>query len=283
MKWYRSRKVAVTAAILVAFPGVWGWSIGAQQALVLYDDFNNPNIDPERWIGQDVGPGAQTDRLEQVREIRANKLRLASRIYGESLFAGGNKNGGSRIRFPNPSAAIRVMEAEYRVTQVEATACAPLGVGATTRGVLQGLFFNVGDVALPSNDRTGEVSAGIQITRTSNSLDPPNVLRVNAFVSQCTNTACTTSTTLGNIALGTVAVNEKVRLRLEWDEANSQFVFQFGENDPAFLNYALPVHPSVIDSRFIEVSNFALNCGGGVRSLASMELYVDDVYVNAGP
>jgi hypothetical protein len=279
MRWYRLRKVAVTAAILVALPGVWGWSIGARQALVLYDNFDNPIIDPERWIGQDVG-GSQTDRLEQVREIRANRLRLASRIYGESLFTGGSKNGGSRIFFQNPS--VRVMEADFRVTQVEATACAPLEVGALTRGVLQGLFFNAGADVPPPNDRTDEVGAGIQILRSSNSLDPPDVLRANAFVFQCTNAACTTSTSLNRIALGTVAVNQKVRLRLEWDEAKSQFVYQFGKNDPAFLNYALPVRPSVINNRIIEVSNSVPNCGGGVRSSASMELHVDDVYVNAG-
>lgn len=296
MRWYRLRKVAVTAAVLVAFPGVWGWSIGAQQALVLYDNFDNPNIDPERWIGQDLG--VPTDRLEQVREIRANKLRLASRIYGESLLAGGSKNGGSRLRFAHPSAAIRVMEADFRVTQVEATAaCAlPSGRPATARGSLEGLFFNASEFEPDPllGNRTNEVGAGIQISRRSNSLDPPDVLSASAFVFRCDNAACTMNTSLANIAgLGTVAVNEKVRLRLEWDETNSQFVFQFGKNDPAFLNYPplLPVWPSgihiwpsVIHTRTIEASNFFVpNCEGGVRSLASIELRVDDVYVNAGP
>jgi len=216
-----------------------------------------------------------------VREVLSNTLRLASSLYGDPAVVGGNRNGGSRVRFSKPQ-SVTAIRATVRVWDAGVSGCTT-GGPATTRGTIQGFFFNDGTGTLP-NDRTGEYSAGISISRASNSVDPPDVLRASGFAFRCSNASCSSSVSIGSVALGTVALREKTPVLLQWDEANAQFVFQLGEGAPVGVAYvvASPI-PPVVNSKIIDVSNSVNNCGSGVRSAAYMDMRVDDVFVNAVP
>ncbi len=267
---------AVALALLItASHGI----VHGQQALVLYDDFNGKFINPDKWFGQDFG--SEIDRREQVREIKGNALRLASRLYGDPLTAGGRRDGGSRVRFPQPE-LVTAIQAELRATEVNVVGCS-VQAPANARVTVQGFYFNDGS-STGSTDRTGEVSAGISIGRSSAPADPPGVLAATAFAFRCSNNQCSSRTSFFDASLGSVTLKEKTAVRLEWDQTNSQFIFQVGDNLPASVGYSFgTVAQAVVNSKIIDVSNSVRNCGSGVRSLAYMELFVDNVYVNAVP
>jgi hypothetical protein len=269
-------RVAVAVLGIAAFV-ILPSSALAQSALVLYDDFNGKVIDPDRWTGQDFDTSAR-DRRETVRETTGNALRLASRLYSNPNLET-TRNGGSMIRFLDPS-SVNAIRAQLRVMDVEANACDPGGSPAIARGQMSGVFFNTGAGAAPSN-QTGDVRAGLTIRRTSSSLDPPQVLEVIAFVNECTNAACTT-TSSQSTRLGSVELKEKVNVALEWDKVNSQFAFQLRDDGPVAISYSAPLLKAPIaGEKTFFVTHTAPGCGGGLRSDAYMDLRVDNVFVNA--
>lgn len=277
--WFRvsAGVLAIALAVCVAVPYA---TVLAQQSVVLYDDFNGKFINPDKWLGQDFG-FTEVDRREQVREIKGNALRLASRLYGDPLTAVGSRNGGSRVRFSHPE-LVTTIRAELRATEVDLLGCSAQAP-ASARATVQGFFFNDGSSTGP-NDRTGEVSAGISIGSSSAVADPPGVLTVTAFAFHCSNAQCSSATSLGGALLGSVLLKEKTSVALAWDQTASQFVFQFGNQLPVSIGYSFAtVNPPAVDSKIIDVSNSVRNCGSGVRSLAYMELFVDNVSVNPVP
>lgn len=276
----RSLIAAGLAVAMLSVPLTGIGSAPTPDGMVLYDDFNSALINPDKWFGQDFG-FAETDRRDQVREIRSNTLRLASSLYGDPAVTGGNRNGGSRVRFPKPQ-SVTAIRATVRVWDAAVSGCAA-GGPATTRGTIQGFFFNDGSGVAPT-DRTGEYSAGISISRASNSVDPPDVLRASGFAFRCSNASCSGSSLIGSIALGTVALKEPTAVLLQWDEANAQFVYRLGEGAPVSVAYSVasPI-PPVVNSKIIDVSNSVNSCGSGVRSAAYMDLRVDNVFVNVVP
>lgn len=272
--------IAVLAVAMLSVPLAGIGRAPAPGGMVLYDDFRSARINPDKWFGQDFG-FTEIDRRDQVREILSNTLRLASSIYGDPVMVGGNRNGGSRVRFTRPE-SVTAIQATVRVWDAAASGCTT-GGPATTRGTIQGFFFNDGS-STSSSDRTGEYSAGVGISRASNSLDPPGVLRASGFAFRCSNASCSSSVSIGSVSLGTVTLKEKTSVLLQWDEANAQFVYQLGEGAPVSVAYSVASHaPPVVNSKIIDVSNSVNNCGAGVRSEAYMDLRVDDVFVNAVP
>lgn len=270
---YRRTAAGVIVFLLVG-TAMLRWPVAAQQAPVLYDDFNAKFIDPDRWLGLD-----QDSTSEQAREIKGNALRLANRVYSRPESLAG-RAAASYIRFSNP-AAVTEMEAELRVMETEASSCS--ATPATASANISGSFFNGGGGTTP-NDRTNDVRAGVTIRRTSDSADPPGVLRGTAFLTKCGDAQCTVNPTFAFAALGNVSLKERVRVGVEWDEANNRFVFQFSDNPPESLSYAddvsLPVFPAGVNEKAIQARNSVSGCGGGLRSVAFMDLHVDDVRVN---
>jgi hypothetical protein len=195
---------------------------------------------------------------------------------------GGHQEWASAIRFTNPT-TVGAIEAKFRVMEAEANSCSDLPAVASA-GV-SGSFFNGGG-GTPLNNRTNDVRAGVTIRLASGSLDP-EVLSATAFVSKCGDAQCTVNTTLTSAALGTIALKDGVRVRVEWDEPNDQFVFQLGRHDPVFLSYAddvlLPAAPAGVNEKVIQARNTVAGCAGGLRSVAFMDLHVDDVRVNDVP
>jgi len=177
------------------------------------------------------------------------------------------------------------MEAEFRVREAEADSCS--ATPAVAAAFISGSFFNGGG-GTPPNNRTNDVRAGVTIRRASDSADPPGVLRGTAFLTKCGDAQCTVNPTLAFAALGTVSLKERVRVRVEWDDANNQFVFQFGDSPPESLGYGppdvvLPAQDAGVNEKSLQVRNTVSGCTGEQRSAAFMDLHVDDVRVNAVP
>src|SRR5437870_7487017 len=106
-----------------------GAPVQALEPLVPYDNFNAKRLDPAKWFGTEVGGG-----YEAVREVRDHRLRLASRVYVNSLrFLPFLIGDGRRFFAPNldslrlnvlTSSAVTALEATVRVRKVEVTECA---------------------------------------------------------------------------------------------------------------------------------------------------------------
>lgn len=274
MRFGRLVLFTVAVFLAVSYPTVRG-----QSDLVLYDDFNGKFIDPDKWVGQDFVVG-QLALREQIREIKGNALRLASRLYSEDF----RRSAGSRVRFTNP-AVVNTIEAELRVTEVEVAGCPAPDAPSTVRATVQGFFFNDGSgspaTRFQPENRTGEFSAAIRLFRSSDSVDPPGVFQVIASAFRCDNAECSAQTSLGNESLGTIASHRKTTVRVEWNAANSWFLFQRDADAPVPIGYSVgTIVPPMVESKFIDVVNFVPNCGGGFRPLAYLEVFVDNVRVN---
>ncbi len=198
--------------------------VSAVEPLALYDNFNAPLIDPDRWFGSEFSfLGA-----EAVREIFGNRLHMRYRGYGDTGSNSDTMFDLFRLNFADAD-AVTAMKATVRVTNVESTGCAANGSPTQARASLNGFFFNTRTPTPGSAEN--DVLAAIRVRRLSDSTDPAGVLQVVAVVIHCGDANCFTGPFLGFINLGTVAVGDKVTLRIQWDPDNNRFIFQRG-NQP---------------------------------------------------
>jgi hypothetical protein len=131
----------------------------------------------------------------------------------------------------------------------------------------------------------GDVLASIHVERRGDSSDPPGVLRVVAFVSRCGDRDCDVGTLLEFEDLGEYQVGGQIRLLIQWDEANNQFIFQ-RDNEPQFI-YTYPgmfnVGPANLPRKRLGISPRVTNCTvgpGEPRPVAFVETLIDKVFVN---
>ncbi len=128
------------------------------QADNMYDAFNQPFIDPERWRGQEFGSALSA--TEAVREIDRGRLRMFHRIHGETDSDFGIRAGGTRLHFTEPETVERI-QLLVHVTDLEVLDCPFNPSVARARATLQGFFFNTG-IPIPGS-HTNDVSAQIEI------------------------------------------------------------------------------------------------------------------------
>jgi hypothetical protein len=69
--------------VLLAVPGY------AAERLVLYDDFNAAQINPDRWLGGQSSSVFPHWGTEAIRQIQDHQLRLMYRSYGATTAASG--------------------------------------------------------------------------------------------------------------------------------------------------------------------------------------------------
>lgn len=245
----------------------------ALEELVLYDNFSGKPIDPNRW--EPTGR-AERDSLDLVREVRWNSLHMLNRIYeGESTSV--------RVKFPEPSAVTAIM-IEGKVKDLELIECA---VDDRIRALrASGYFFNtITDGGLGPFNATGDVLGSIHVERRGDSSDPPGVLRVVAFVFLCSDQDCNNGTTLEFEDLGEYQVGAQIRLLIQWDEANNQFIFQ-RDNESEFIYSYLDTsnqgEPGFYQMR-LGVSSHVADCTVGTgepRPVAFVETLINKVFVN---
>lgn len=270
----------VLTSCIVLLVGVPGVAVQAQEPLALYDDFNAPLINPAKWRGRESG----TVGVEAVREIRGNRLRMVNRAYGGTTSdSGAQTDNRLRMQFAD-SSGITAIAATVRVTHFEATGC-PANPGTPTQiqARLSGFFFSaLNPLAIPF-PAVRDVLAAILVERRSDSPDPPEVLRVRSFVFHCGDLDCFSGTTLGADDLGPINRGEKASLRIQWDPGNDRFIFQRDAEPEVFSPYTLsPTAPGPSLVKRLDVVPSVANCKPPqAQTIASMEVFFDDVFVNA--
>jgi hypothetical protein len=230
--------------LLVVLSGTPGYP----GTLTFYDDFNAGYIDPEKWFGVERGPatvepggvavlkcplplpaGAGREAgTRAIRQVEDRRLRLFYLGYG-----GRDSNAGKLRRQLNlimqdpPAAAVTAIQATVEVTALTTKECPNDPANYTSAlATLGGRFFT----ATNSNGDVTDVVALIQLGRRSINPEPSNVLRAIARVLHCVDADCTCSEEpllpLTPRDLDLVQLGQKVKLLVQWDQGNDQFIFQ---------------------------------------------------------
>ena len=147
---------------------LWPASVLAQlqvQGLVLYDDFQENVIDPNKWAG---AQGYDPDLRESVRRIESGSeqglraLHLLHRAYSATNDDNGTDGGGFGLSFINPT-SITTISFGLTVDNIISTGCAtnPSALDVTD-AEFRGSFFNINS---SPTDSSGDVQANISIAR----------------------------------------------------------------------------------------------------------------------
>lgn len=252
----------------------------AAQSLVAFDNFDaSTAISPTRWFGEE-GRANGAIRTEAQRAIVTGQLRLLSKGYGDNTGATGTGLVRNSVVFAK-SSAITTIRSTVTVRSVSVGACSANTSPSVARARVFGFFFNAGTPQNGSN--FNDVVAGIQVMRASNSTDAAGVLRVQAFVGQCSDDNCGTTTSLGSLDLGTVALNTPVQLQVGWNAAGNAFTFQRDAQALVSIPYTVSdaMAPATASKR-LDVGAVLARCSGS-RVAASATADFDDVQTNALP
>jgi hypothetical protein len=259
-------------AILISLVGYPAYS---QEPLVLYDNFQGESIDPNKWRPKNVAD----EILDVKRFIKGNRLHLMERSLGGT--EGDRISGAVRLAFQNPG--VTAIQAELKVKNIEVVGCDFTSETSSVRaGRLSGFFFNtVGEGIGAEND----VLAAIEIRRLSNSDDPDGMLRVRGRVYFCKDEPCWDVDVLGAVDFGTIMVGQWIKLLIQWDRNNHQFIFQrdngLEEIRPYdYSRYPDDLSPNIPDKR-IGISVGVPTCPEGEpRPVGYAEVEIKDVFVN---
>jgi hypothetical protein len=276
------KPLVILLLVFLLLVGTWGLG-QAVELLKPYDDFQLGPVNPDKWVGAEFGSAvreaARTIILDPLDPLGRN-LRIFARSYGEN-----NSNAGTSLgafdfafRFPSTITAIR---ARMQVRSITSTGCP--SNPAPTLAIVDtfGYFFNAG-TPIPGS-HVDDVFATVGVQRVSNSTDPPGVLRVIGIVVHCHNVDCSNSTFLGltGTSLGTVTTGQWVKLLMQWDQANHQFIFQRGALPPVMVPYLVSDTAELgIQSKDLEVVQIVANCTGTPRPVGRVDALFDNVFVN---
>lgn len=210
----------------------------------VYEDWSSLAIRSDRWRGGEgfgVPLNASAEptmgvATEARRETDNGTLRLRYRREGGTASNVGTAFSNNFLAVTHPL-LVDQLEATFTVDDpVTVTACPENDTSrARAARLVLGRLNNGQGVDIV--DRTGDLFAGTQAYRDSNSVDPPSVLQVVGFLSQCDNANCSASTVLRFVGLQSVTVATPFRLRVIWDAPNSQFLFGVDDNPSAALPY----------------------------------------------
>ena len=201
----------------------------AAEGYVLWDDFNSATaVNPTKWLS-----------LERVKQRANGALRFVQRdragqLNNTEMF---NSTWGHDLKNPGAITQMRVTMsvAGFSVADCAANTNAEGPPDVQARAI--GSFFNVGAGAPTS--RVGDVGAGVRYIRRANSVEAPNVLRVEGFVFQCGTADCNTGTSLIGIAeLGAVTTGQLLTMRFDWEPGQDRFNFYRGSDPVQRVSYA---------------------------------------------
>lgn len=279
--------------VFVLLVGTWGSAEAGEhrklglEPLKLYDNFEQALINPDKWVGNQFQTGGSSLELVRKTTLDEHHLRLLNRSFGES-YNGFNTLNLFRLAFTHPD-TITAIRSRVQVRNVESKGC-PTDLNSTpTLATAQifGFFFNTTGT-VPGNG-TNDVIAGVSPQRRSDSTDPPDVLEIFYFVSHCLDPNCVVSPYLGSGVLGTVKTGEWVRLLVQWDKDQHQFIFQRDSEPPRVVRYqegGLSFSDAAapgIQLKTIGADNFVANCAGdphGPRPVGMVDALFDNVFVN---
>jgi hypothetical protein len=244
--------------------------VQAAETLVLYDNFNATLINPDKWIGGEFGKAR-----EVLRAIQNSQLRLLNSNYGIW-------NCSTRLDLMEPS-NITTIRATVSVNKFQAIGC---GLNPNyysgAAAYITGYFFNTGTPR--PGDATNDIRARIGIQAYTNTSDQPQDLQVIAYITKCTNSDCTATTTITRKNLGTASPAQRVALYIKWDKLNHRFIFQRDSQPKVYAPYDVVKYPDKslpgIIVRRLEVRGDAANCTESPRPVGFTDAFFDNVYIN---
>jgi hypothetical protein len=278
----------VTIAALASIP-----ALAQVPTLELYDNFQATVLNPDNWIGNEGSSNTGVFILESGRQIKTEPLSglkgvdILNRSYASEI-SGDTGSASSNTRLFFNGGNVSTIQATVLVKKIQATGCSAVNTFATSpRLRIGGGFFNAGTVAPTPGVQTDDVFAFITVGRELDSTNPANVLDINGSVFRCGDANCSGAATIqiGEELLGTVKVNQKVKLRVTWDPGADRFVFQKGNNPEVPIAYTgnsdgFSPGTSNGGNKRLEVNHQIPNCTSAPRPMAYMEAYFDNVMVN---
>ena len=266
---------------------------GAQETLVLYDNFEGKTLDPEKWYGiGGTDSGMVTLELSRLMKnetlLNSKALSLSDRTYVNTGSDDGTSSAQNGIVFADGS-NIKTIVATVLTKKVQIPECSSNVVDpfdTFVRARMGGTFFNAGPRTPGSY--LNEVFAWIGVGRTVPTEDPLDTLHVYARVMHCDDPTCSNTTWIGYedpYDLGTVKLNKKVKLRITWDPDNNQFTFQKGKDPEVSISYAgysdanIPGAPNG-GSKRLQIQNILPNCTVEPRLMGYIDASFDNVMVN---
>ena len=272
--------------VFVLLVGTWGFAEAEEhrnlglEPLKLYDNFEQALINPDKWRGDQFQTGGYYQELVRKITPEEHHLRLLNRSFGES-YNGFNTLKLFRLAFTHPD-TITAIRSRVQVRNVESTGCPTYLNSTPTLATAQifGFFFNTTGT-VPGNG-TNDVIAGMSPQRRSDSTDPPDVLEIFYFVALCADPNCVVSPYLGSGVLGTVKTGEWVRLLVQWDKDQHQFIFQRDSEPPRFVSYQgfSDAEAPGVQLKTIGADNFIANCSNTPRPVGMVDALFDNVFVN---
>ena len=253
--------LAMSAACLLTLIGLavpaWGQSR-------LYDDFSQQFLNAEKWGGAQF-PAVDASGLEVFRLVRNGELFQIHRIVGETSGDTTVGTATSVLRFRDGE-AISAIQFDLRVQRMLSTGCStPGGVGSTATVRSRNILFS---------DGLRDVDAVIDVFRLSDSVDPPNVLRIEAFLAQ------SGLPPLGVVDLGMVTLGDTVTLRMAWLPDENRVEFQRDLEPPLSVSYVLDDSGPRSDVKDLELLGFVANCTVGSRPFVFIIAAIDNVFVD---
>lgn len=279
MKQWAVCCVAVVIMVLGAIPA------GAQAPFVLFENFEGKFFDPAKWFGTEgaatgmvILEGARQMKTEPTYQYRG--LYLLDRAHANTANDSGASTASNRLFFANGN--IMTIQATIQVKKLQNTLCSTNPTPNNGRVRTGGFYFNTG-VPTPGSS-LNDVFAYVAVGRESDSTEAANVLNVYGRVNLCTDALCNTSTPIGEVELGTAKVNQKVKVRITWDPANDQFIFQKAKEPEMLVPYAVADAnpPGTLNggNKRLEVQNILANCTDVSRPWGQIEAFFDNIYVN---
>jgi hypothetical protein len=239
---------ANSVAVVLLVAALSGMALA--QKSVLYDDFSQPLLNPQKWATVTACYSANGLEAECVRAIEAGALVLAHRQFGLGNSDAGFQYGGAFVNFLYP-ASIKSVTTDVVVGVIQESPCAAnpqlggsVGIGGT--------FFNAG-----SGNGTDDIGAQIGFFRTA--AFPKG--RIGVFVQLNQGSNYLTPLPITSVSIGT-----PVTATLRWDQANHQFVATVTNHTTGTTNQVAAPYGwsdttlTTSPSRGFAVNNFPANC-----------------------
>jgi hypothetical protein len=258
----------VLAALLSSTPlagiAIAQTSTPAQGAGKLYDNFNQGIIDPTKWSASwQCGPPAQ----ECVREIENGQLRLRVRSYGATDSNNGTQFSTSQV---NMTASLATdIAAQVLIRNSSPQDCSTNSGVGHSQALVFGAFFNGG-----GGTSADDVQAFLQLDRYP--ATGPGTVEVGGFLQY-------QGQFFDNVDLGPVNIGERVKVELQWDQPNHQFIvrlFRSGSKVEQLMPYTISDTTAAVSPfKTLSANVFPANCVGTATS-ADLDVMFDNILTN---
>jgi low density lipoprotein receptor-related protein 5/6 len=245
------------------------------QGFGVYEDWTTSStIRSDRWAAREDGQAQ-----EVALGIKGRHLVMRQRRQGLTTSNTGVSSAVQTLLAQNPS-AINRMEVDVHVRNIAVSGCAANpGATAVHPALLAFTAFNDGT----PGGQTGDHSIQVQVNGPADSIDPGDVMTVQANVVRCSNPACSVgSSSIFNLNVATLPIAKPFTLRATWDRPNSRFLVGVNGDPDVILAYppGLDAGNARVPTASVRASAVAANCAAGA-GVADSEVAIREVRTNS--